>query len=182
MVGPDYVRPEAPEQKAFQAARGASALEPGEVQWWRNLNDPQLVKYIERGLAENQTIKEAQAHVREARALRGVAAASLMPRVGAGAQYTPSRLSGTAGIVGQFPPGFITLQQDFYEVGFDASWEIDVFGGTRREAGEHRELPRRLDFRGRGNRSQLRGAAWRPAPVGYSRKKQRPPGTNAIAC
>ena len=132
-VGPDYIRPSTPHQEAFQEAEGTAPLRPDEVRWWQNLNDPQLVTFIEKGISENQTLKEAEAHVREARALRGVAAANLMPQADAGAGYNHSRLSGTAGIVGQLPAGLINLDQDLYQVGFDASWEIDIFGGRQRE-------------------------------------------------
>ena len=132
-VGPDYTRPSTPQQDAFQKTEGAVPLQPEEVRWWRSLNDPQLVIYIEKGISGNQNLKEAEAHVREARALRGVAAASLMPQSGAGAGANHSRLSGTAGIVGQMQPGLINLDQDLYQVGFDASWEMDIFGGRRRE-------------------------------------------------
>ena len=95
-VGPDYIRPSTPHQEAFQEAEGTAPLRPDEVRWWQNLNDPQLVTFIEKGISENQTLKEAEAHVREARALRGVAAANLMPQADAGAGYNHSRLSGTA--------------------------------------------------------------------------------------
>ena len=132
-AGPDYVRPSLPQQDAFQTAQGTAALQPETVRWWQNLNDPLLVKTIERGIAENQSLKEAEAHVREARALRGVSAASLMPQADAIAGANHSRLSGTAGIVGQLPPGLINLDQDFYQVGFDATWEIDIFGGRQAE-------------------------------------------------
>jgi NodT family efflux transporter outer membrane factor (OMF) lipoprotein len=132
-VGPDYIRPEAPQPDAFQTTEGAVPLQPEEVRWWRSLNDPQLVTYIEEGIRENQNLKAAEARVREARALRGVAAAGLMPHADAGAGYNHSRMSGTAGLIGQLPPGFINLDQDLFQVGFDAGWEIDIFGGRQRQ-------------------------------------------------
>lgn len=133
-VGPDYIRPATPQQEAFQTAEGTVPLRPDEIRWWQSLNDPQLVTYVEKGISENQTLKAAEAHVREARALRRVATASLMPQADASAGYNHSRLSGTAGIVGQLPQGLINLEQDLFQVGFDASWEIDIFGGRQREA------------------------------------------------
>jgi NodT family efflux transporter outer membrane factor (OMF) lipoprotein len=136
MVGPDYSRPSVPQQDGWQAAKGAAAVEPEAVRWWRDLKDPQLVNTIEKGITGNQNIKEAQARVREARALRGVAAATLLPQVDGSAVYNRSLTSSTAGIISQLPQNLksqIHFEQDYFQVGFDASWEIDIFGGRRRE-------------------------------------------------
>jgi NodT family efflux transporter outer membrane factor (OMF) lipoprotein len=136
MVGPDYSRPPVPQQNGWQAVKGAAELQPEDVRWWRDLKDEQLVNYVEKGISGNQNIKEAEARVREARALRGVAAAGLLPQVDSSALYNRSLTSNTAGIISQLPKNLISeinFEQDFFQVGFDASWEIDVFGGRRRE-------------------------------------------------
>jgi len=135
-VGPNYSLPAVATENRWQDAKGAAALQPEDVRWWRDLNDPQLVSCIEKGISGNQNIKEAEARVREARALRGVAAASLLPQVGSSAVYNKTRTSSTAGIISELPENLkseINFEQDFYQVGFDASWEIDIFGGRRRE-------------------------------------------------
>ncbi len=135
-VGPDYSRPPVPQQNGWQAVKGAAPIQPEDVRWWRDLKDPQLVQYIEQAIAGNQNIKEAQARVREARALRGVAAASLLPQVDGGAVYNNSMTSSTAGLISELPKSLISkvnFKQDFFQVGFDASWELDIFGGRRRE-------------------------------------------------
>ena len=136
MVGPDYTPPSVPRQSGWQTVQGAAALEPGDVRWWRELKDPELVCCIEKGISGNQNIKEAQARVREARGLRGVAAAGLLPQVDSSALYNRSLTSDTAGIISQLPKELISsinFEQDLYQGGFDASWEIDIFGGKRRE-------------------------------------------------
>jgi NodT family efflux transporter outer membrane factor (OMF) lipoprotein len=136
MVGPDYSRPPVPQQNGWQAVKGAAAQPAEDVRWWRDLKDPQLVNCIEKGVSGNQNIKEAEARVREARALRGVAAASLLPQVDGSALYNRSMTSSTAGIISQLPKNLISqvnFEQDLYQVGFDASWELDIFGGRRRE-------------------------------------------------
>jgi len=136
MVGPDYSRPPVPQQNGWQAAQGAVEKQPEDVRWWRGLNDPLLVKYIELAISGNQNIKEAVARVREARALRGVAVASLLPQVDGSALYNRSVTSSTAGIISQLPKNLISqvnFEQDLYQAGFDVSWEIDIFGGRRRE-------------------------------------------------
>ena len=136
MVGPDYTRPPVPQQTGWQAAKGSAAVQPEDVHWWRDLKDPQLVDCIEKGISGNQNLKAAEASVREARALRGVAAASLLPQVDGSAVYNRSLTSRTAGIIGELPPNLtnqLNFELDYYQVGFDASWEIDIFGGRRRE-------------------------------------------------
>jgi len=136
MVGPNYSRPPVPQQNGWQEKKGAAPLQPEDVRWWRSLNDPQLLKYIEQAISGNQNIKEAQARVREARALRGVAVASLLPHVDGSALYNRSLTSSTAGIISELPKDLISkvnFEQDLFQAGFDASWELDVFGGRRRE-------------------------------------------------
>jgi NodT family efflux transporter outer membrane factor (OMF) lipoprotein len=136
MVGPDYSRPAVPQQKGWQAVEGAAALQPEDVRWWLDLKDPQLVNYIEKGISGNQNIKEAEARICEARALRGVAAASLLPQVEGNPLLNRSQTSNTAGIISELPQNLlkeINFDQNFFQVGFDASWEIDIFGGRRRE-------------------------------------------------
>jgi NodT family efflux transporter outer membrane factor (OMF) lipoprotein len=87
--------------------------------WWEGFNDPQLTSLIERAMAANFDLRKAAARVRQARASRGVAFAGLGPTVDASMAHERSRSS--AGVVG-----------DLYQAGFDAGWEIDLFGGTRR--------------------------------------------------
>jgi NodT family efflux transporter outer membrane factor (OMF) lipoprotein len=133
-VGPEYSRPAAPLQSGWQATKGASSLEPQDVRWWQKLNDPQLVSYVEKGVSGNQNLKEAEARIREARALRGVAAAALWPQGDGNALYSRSHTSKNAGIISELPQkNLLNFTQNLYQVGFDASWEIDVFGGRRRE-------------------------------------------------
>jgi NodT family efflux transporter outer membrane factor (OMF) lipoprotein len=100
--------------------------------WWRNLGDPVLNQLIDEALQASPDLAAAQARVREARALRGVAGAALYPEVDAGAAY--SRTHGSANVPIGVPPGGLGPGEDgnLWQAGFDASWEIDVFGGTRR--------------------------------------------------
>jgi multidrug efflux system outer membrane protein len=70
-------------------------------------------------------LRIAQARIREARARRGVVAADFLPTVGTSGTYARSRTS-------ENTTSGIALEQDFFETGFDANWEIDIFGGVRR--------------------------------------------------
>jgi NodT family efflux transporter outer membrane factor (OMF) lipoprotein len=126
-VGPDYIRPETtaplgwntPLPEGMTAAKMTDALSA----WWRTLNDPLLSSLIERAVAGNLDLKKARARVREARARRGIAQADLFPALNGAGSATWSR-SGEEKGSGQ--------SGELYAAGFDAGWELDIFGGLRR--------------------------------------------------
>jgi NodT family efflux transporter outer membrane factor (OMF) lipoprotein len=127
-VGPDYVAPENPVPPAWHAElRGGAIAQPTDPQtlaiWWTTLNDPILTSLIDRAVQGNLDLKKAQARVREARARRGINQADLFPTLNATGSTTYSRGNQETGT---------GRAQDFYAAGFDASWELDVFGGVRR--------------------------------------------------
>lgn len=125
-VGPNYRRPD--------VAVPASYSEPGKdtaslERWWAGFRDPVLDSLVARAVDGNLDLKIAAARIREARAARGIAAAALLPQVGVSADATRVKLEGSsplARLAGTSP-------RDIFEAGFDASWEIDVFGGVRRD-------------------------------------------------
>ncbi len=128
-VGPDYEPPqmevpakwsEPPPEEVITEAIPAEL-----TRWWTLFEDPLLESLIERSLNHNKDLRIAQARIREARARRGVVAADLLPTVGTSGSYTRSRTSENTG-------AGVALEQDFFEAGFDANWEIDLFGGVRR--------------------------------------------------
>jgi NodT family efflux transporter outer membrane factor (OMF) lipoprotein len=136
-VGPDFRKPqaEAPEQWSGVPQPGISTQTEQVIEWWRVFNDSQLNSLIERAVASNLDLKLAEARIREARGLRGIVAADLLPNVNVSADYTRIRSSGNAvpiegdGEVAEFRPA---AEQNLFETGFDAAWEIDVFGRIRR--------------------------------------------------
>ena len=89
--------------------------------WWQQFDDPLLGRLVGQAMAANTDLLTAQAALRQARALRDVAAAALLPTVGssASAQYN-SAGSGSGRVTGQT-----------YAAGLDASWELDLFGVNR---------------------------------------------------
>jgi NodT family efflux transporter outer membrane factor (OMF) lipoprotein len=89
--------------------------------WWVRLGDATLSELMARALAASPDLRSARARVREARARRGLAAKDYLPSVSAS-------LSGSVGETSGDPQG----ARDLYSAGFDASWEPDVFGATRR--------------------------------------------------
>jgi len=121
-VGPDYRRPELtlPDQWNHTLASSPTMSLDGKslANWWTKFNDPVLSSLIDRAILGNLDLREAKARVREARAQRGVSAADQFPSVEATAAASKNRsTSGT---------------QELYSAGFDASWELDIFGGKRR--------------------------------------------------
>ncbi|WP_296952898.1 efflux transporter outer membrane subunit [uncultured Massilia sp.] len=150
-VGTDYAGPPATVQGAAFARAGAPAdpaSVPGQVlaHWWTALDDPVLDALVERALHANPTLAVASARLRQARAaLRSERAASLpngtatllaahahLPPLGdlaGGAQGQPDQ-GQAASQGGAALPSSLNL----YSAGFDATWEIDLFGGRRRAA------------------------------------------------
>jgi NodT family efflux transporter outer membrane factor (OMF) lipoprotein len=127
-VGPDYVPPPDDSPMAwhsdFQDGLSEAAPDPLTLsRWWATLNDPDLSHFVELAVVGNRDLAEAQARVREARARRGISQAALFPTVDAAGAVTRSRSSENSGS-GE--------TGNFYSAGFDAGWELDIFGGVRR--------------------------------------------------
>ncbi|MFZ6815572.1 efflux transporter outer membrane subunit [Undibacterium sp. Rencai35W] len=90
----------------------------GLLKWWQRFNDPILSSVVEQSLKSNLTIIGAQASLRQARALRDQAEAGLLPLVS-------SSVSAQHNTLGRH------TSTNTYSAGFDASWELDIFGGNR---------------------------------------------------
>ena len=143
-VGPDYVGPNANVPDAWSRAalhdlEGGSSL----TGWWKGFNDPALNALIERARESNPNLKAALAGVAEARAQRGIARSQGLPQADAEAVSTRRRSSETlGGPVADNP-------SSLYSTGFDAGWEIDLFGGIRRsvESAEANVEAREEDYR-----------------------------------
>ena len=117
-VGPDYEKPELP------AIAGATSLELDLHAWWTQFNDPVLTQMVDDALAANKTLAGAVARVNQARAQLGQTKASLGPQFDANGSVSRQQLSENTG---NSSSSFST-----YNAGFDAVWEIDLFGGNRR--------------------------------------------------
>ena len=140
-VGPNYQAPKttAPAKWSAPLGGGETNLEPSLATWWKSFNDPQLDSLVERAVNSNHDLRIAGARVREARALYRIASSQLWPTVDAGGSYARQNQSKNQPVLGSLPmPSGIPFENNVYQAGFDASWEIDVFGGNRRavEAGK----------------------------------------------
>ena len=128
MVGPNYLAPQmaapaqwsgvgkTPKDQGSVATAGESDL----TRWWLQFHDPLLAALVEAAVQENLDLKIAEARLRQARASRGVAFGGLFPAVGASGGYQRLHKAGAAG------------DQDLFQAGLDAVWELDLFGGQRR--------------------------------------------------
>lgn len=123
-VGPDYSEPQLAVPAGWSAGTGTDAMDAVLLaRWWHGFGDPVLDRLVADALAANLDLAQARARLREARARRGVAGAALMPSVDASLSGSRSRSSGQSGS---------GSTRELYSAGFDASWELDVFGGVRR--------------------------------------------------
>jgi NodT family efflux transporter outer membrane factor (OMF) lipoprotein len=153
-VGPEYKRPESKAPDHFGEVAATKTVDV--ARWWTTFKDPTLNSLIDRAVAANLDLRLATARIRESRAQRGVVGADLWPDVNLGGSYNHSRGSenafsfdsgslgngngnggggnggggtGNPGVGNFAAPG---QEQDLYQVGFDANWELDVFGRVRR--------------------------------------------------
>ncbi len=129
-VGPKYTAPQ-PQAPTRWHAQDAGPWDPASpdpallARWWETLGDPLLSDLAKQALEANPDLKAAAARVREARAVIGVQKAGLFPWLDASAEASRRRTS-ARGTTGR------AVETGYYQTGFDAGWELDLFGGTRR--------------------------------------------------
>lgn len=136
-IGPNYVAPLPPTASGFmgQPAVAARAAAPAPAKgWWRGFNDPVLDRLVGRALAQNLDLAQATARVTQARAGLGAATAALLPSAsiqGQAATVHASTQTPTGRLLSA-TPGF-DRDGSSYEGNLVAGWELDVFGGARRD-------------------------------------------------
>ncbi|HEY1561727.1 MAG TPA: TolC family protein, partial [Caulobacteraceae bacterium] len=147
-VGPDYHRPQivSPANWSETAGLTTSLDEAQLARWWGQFNDPVLDGLIARALKTNLDLETAASRVRQARFQESAAKAAQWPSIkamGDAATLNSNRTSGGAspgasGSGGAPAGGGFALPShlNLYSAGFDASWEIDIFGGVRRSIEE----------------------------------------------
>src|SRR3989440_843783 len=138
-VGPKYRRPTVNLQPFHNApsieARTTSLPAPPLDQWWTGFRDPELTQIVKRALEQNLDLAAAMTRVQQARAAAQGAGAKRMPSGNLSASTT-SLSQSTEGFFGRIPsrlPGY-DRQQNYYDLGFLASWETDLFGGLKKGA------------------------------------------------
>ena len=114
-----------------RAESAVTTSAPVQTEWWQAIGDSVLTGLVKKAAIHNLDLRLAEASIREARALRRAQAAGYYPDINVGAAARREGLSENAGM--PTGAGFgIPVDRDYYEAGFDASWEPDVFGRVRR--------------------------------------------------
>jgi NodT family efflux transporter outer membrane factor (OMF) lipoprotein len=121
MVGPDYKPPRTAAPDKWTGNAGPQAEEKILLQWWTEFNDPNLTSLIERAMQSNLDLKLAEQRIRQARATLGVVEAPFWPTADVTASYTRNRAGGPN-----------PTKTSLFQTGLDSVWELDIFGGTRR--------------------------------------------------
>lgn len=121
-AGVDWVTPDLP----------AGGPAP-DSRWWQALDDPLLDALVDAAVADSPTVAQANARINEARALRRSVAAAWRPRLALNGAASRTALSETGGQAGSEILEFGVSQSpaNVFEAGFDADWELDLFGRTR---------------------------------------------------
>jgi NodT family efflux transporter outer membrane factor (OMF) lipoprotein len=130
-VGPDYLTPDVVTPDAWheQAVQGLSTGQANLQTWWTYFDDPVLSELINKTEQNNLDLKIASSRIMEARAFRGFAHGEYYPDIDGKGAYSRSRSS--KDLTPTIPSGF-DREEDFNQYGFDATWEIDVWGRIKR--------------------------------------------------
>ena len=137
MVGPDYVKPEIPVAPKFiGAARVETVAESDQKAieaWWRHFSDQTLMNLVEQAVRSNNDLESAIARVNQARAVRQETFLDLFPTITNSEEYTKTHIPTSTFAGGAFKTGKTHITNEYYSAGFDAFWELDLFGRVRRQ-------------------------------------------------
>jgi len=134
-VGPDYRPPPVAAPEAWHADPVSEPADLGPSAWWESLGDEQLTRYVRASFSANHEVAMARARLVQARAARRVATAGLWPQLSGGAVARRAALSESGGSAGSelAEIGVADSVAELFQAGFDAAWELDLFGRTRRQ-------------------------------------------------
>lgn len=167
-VGPDYVRPCTLLPDQFNEDKPGRTIPIGDeelVHWWeREFNDVCLNQYMEETLLNNFDLRIALERIYQARANYWVQFTSIFPELDSDFQATrfresrsfasqtpslqivPAPINGTAPApVTPIPPlaivpGKVSPVHNFFQIGLDVIWQVDLFGKFRRSAASAHDL------------------------------------------
>ena len=149
-VGPNYTSPGRVVAGGYVAAAPATQptsrpssvtteVEPGPA-WWTTLNDPELDKLVRRAAAGNLSLQRIGLRLADSRASLRIAGAKELPTLGAAGQFVRINSGQNVGLASLSSSGSAgtaarstSINTNIWTTSFDTSWEIDVFGGNRRQ-------------------------------------------------
>lgn len=124
-LGPDYKSPRLFSNTDIAAGlRLSGQVTPITLDWYRQFNDPLLNSLIARGLAYSPTVEAARQRLLQARQSLRISAVQNLPTLNASGAYNKSKTDKNYRQV--------VIVDDYYRLGFDAAWELDIWGGGRR--------------------------------------------------
>jgi NodT family efflux transporter outer membrane factor (OMF) lipoprotein len=155
-VGPDYHKPKAQVPDSFKEGvdwQRAQANPQGSLSstWWLDYHDDQLSKLIDQALQANQSIIAADAAYRLAQATVSASAAALYPTVSANVSGTRAEYGSAAAAAVDAAPGV------YHSVAAEvaASWELDLWGKTRRQIESSKAIAQANDAQRAGQRLSI---------------------------
>ncbi len=127
VVGPDFtpVPTDAPPDWNADLPPGLQRDDATLSQWWTTFNDPLLTDLVERAVDGNPNLRQAAERIHEARAQRAIVSGGRFPTLNAAGLALHAEASENAMLMG--------LTDNYYATGFDASWELDLFGRIQRQ-------------------------------------------------
>ena len=153
-VGPNYHKPEIAMPDTFVESKAGEDISDKDLcSWWKHWNDPLLNSLVQEAVEGNFDLQIALEKIIEARSYYRIESSYLGPAINLNALATRSRFSqniftttsdleaigagsppGGGGTSTATPKGsfFGTPLQNFFQVGFDAVWELDIWGSLRR--------------------------------------------------
>ncbi|WP_298287168.1 efflux transporter outer membrane subunit [Novosphingobium sp.] len=132
-VGPNYAgapdaAPQAAARGGFIRADGSANPAAPSPRWWESLGDPVLNQLVDQALADSPSIAAANARVAQSRASLAASRTAVLPTINT--SFAAPYINVPGNLLGE---GSGRDEINAYNLGFDASWEIDLFGGTRRK-------------------------------------------------
>ena len=134
LLGPDYKTPDTALPSAWRSTPSSESQALAQA-WWQNFHDPLLEQFMAKATSGNLDLKIAATRITQARAVRAAAQATLLPS--GDLMASANRQANQIGFPGgNGSPISQIIKQPFniFKTGFDASWELDLFGGHRRDA------------------------------------------------
>ncbi|MEM8727703.1 MAG: efflux transporter outer membrane subunit [Chlamydiota bacterium] len=128
-VGPDYHTPQVALPSTYYEPHPKEGKELAELkEWWTTFDDPFLNALIDEAISQNLALKIAVEKIRQVRAEYRIEAAELYPKIDLNTEQQRMRIDRNL-----FDSELLDSPvQNVYKIGFDASWEIDIFGKKRR--------------------------------------------------
>jgi NodT family efflux transporter outer membrane factor (OMF) lipoprotein len=142
-VGPDY-RPKSAAQLGVPDSWSVTAAPAPEdlTRWWRKFDDPVLGQLVEQAAAANLDVAQAIARLRQAREALVVSRSGLFPSVSGSGGYSRTETLKGGGTTITLPDGTVTTTdgggRSSFSLGLDASYQLDLFGGVRRQVEANR--------------------------------------------